>query len=71
MGLVRTLIDCEKKYTQPTLPQEMRDLYGGDLHLPTSPAAARPCVIANVVSTLDGVVSYEIKECWRLNHQWF
>jgi riboflavin biosynthesis pyrimidine reductase len=35
-------------------------LYDGDLHFRTSPAA-RPFVIANFVSTLDGVVSYEMK----------
>ena len=57
MGLVRTLIDCDKEYTEPTLPQELRELYDGDLHFRTS-AAARPFVIANFVSTLDGVVSY-------------
>ena len=37
------------------------ELYDGDLHFRTSPAA-RPFVIANFVSTLDGVVSYEIKD---------
>ena len=42
------------------LPQELRELYDGDLHFSTSPAA-RPLVIANFVSTLDGVVSYKIK----------
>jgi riboflavin biosynthesis pyrimidine reductase len=35
-------------------------MYDGDLHFRTSPAA-RPLVIANFVSTLDGVVSYAIK----------
>ena len=60
MRLVRTLIDCDKQYTESALPQELRELYDGDLHLHT-PGAARPFVIANFVSTLDGVVSYEIK----------
>lgn len=60
MGLVRTLIDCDKEYTEPTLSQELRELYDGDLHFRTSPAT-RPSVIANFVSTLEGVVSYEIK----------
>jgi riboflavin biosynthesis pyrimidine reductase len=60
MRLVRTLIDCDKQYTESALPQELRELYDGDLHLHTS-NAARPYVIANFVSTLDGVVSYEIK----------
>jgi riboflavin biosynthesis pyrimidine reductase len=60
MRLVRTLIDCDKEYAESALPQELRELYDGDLHFRTSPAA-RPFVIANFVSTLDGVVSYEIK----------
>ena len=60
MGLVRTLIDCDKEYPEAALPQDLRELYDGDLHFPTSPAE-RPRVIANFVSTLDGVVSYEIE----------
>ena len=60
MGLVRTLIDCDKQDAESALPQELRELYDGDLHFRTSPAG-RPFVIANFVSTLDGVVSYEIK----------
>ena len=60
MGLVRTLSDCDKEHTEPALPHELRALYDGDLRFRTSPAV-RPFVIANFVSTLDGVVSYEIK----------
>jgi riboflavin biosynthesis pyrimidine reductase len=60
MGLVRTLIDCDEAYVESALPQKLRELYDGDLHFRPSPAA-RPFVIANFVSTLDGVVSYEIK----------
>jgi riboflavin biosynthesis pyrimidine reductase len=60
MWLVRTLVDCDKEYAESALPQELRELYDGDLHFRASPAA-RPFVIANFVSTLDGVVSYEIK----------
>lgn len=60
MGLVRTLIDCDQEYREPALPQGLRELYDGDLHFP-APSAQRPFVIANFVSTLDGVVSYEIK----------
>jgi riboflavin biosynthesis pyrimidine reductase len=59
MGLVRTLIDCDQEYAEPALPQVLRELYDGDLHFRT--AAERPFVIGNFVSTLDGVVSYEIK----------
>ena len=60
MRLVRTLIDCDREYTEAAFPPELRELYDGDLHFRTS-SAARPFVIANFVSTLDGVVSYEIK----------
>ncbi len=49
-----------KRNVESALPQKLRELYDGDLHFRTSPAA-RPYVIANFVSTLDGVVSYEIK----------
>ena len=61
MPLVRTLIDSDKQYAGSALPQELRELYDGDLHFHTA-GAARPFVIANFVSTLDGVVSYEIKD---------
>jgi riboflavin biosynthesis pyrimidine reductase len=60
MGLVRTLIDCDRGHAQSALPQKLRELYDGDLHFRTS-SAARPFVIANFVSTLDGVVSFEMK----------
>lgn len=60
MRLVRTLVDCDGEYTEPALPQDLRELYDGDLYFHSSPGA-RPFVIANFVSTLDGVVSYEIK----------
>ena len=60
MGLVRTLIDRDQEYRDRVLPEGLRELYDGDLHFCTSPAQ-RPSVIANFVSTLDGVVSYEIK----------
>ena len=60
MGLVRTLIDRDREYVESALPQKLRELYDGDLHFRRSPAA-RPFVIANFVSTLDGVVSFEMK----------
>ncbi|MGA8669364.1 MAG: dihydrofolate reductase family protein [Terracidiphilus sp.] len=60
MRLVRTLVDCDNQYAESALSQELRELYDGDLHFDT-PGAPRPFVIANFVSTLDGVVSYEIK----------
>ncbi len=60
MGLVRTLIDCDREYAESALPQKLRDLYDGDLHFRRSPVG-RPFVIANFVSTLDGVVSFKMK----------
>jgi riboflavin biosynthesis pyrimidine reductase len=60
MQLVRTLVDCDREKAEPALPRELRELYDGNLHFSASPAA-RPLVIANFVSTLDGVVSYKIE----------
>lgn len=60
MRLVRTVIDCDKQFEEPALPQELRELYDGDLHLHTS-GGVRPLVMANFVSTLDGVASYKIE----------
>ena len=60
MGLVRTLIDRDKKRAESALPQKLRALYDGDLHFRKS-SAARPFVVANFVSTLDGVASFKIK----------
>jgi riboflavin biosynthesis pyrimidine reductase len=57
---IQTLIDRDPAPSPPVLPSELRDLYAGDLHFP-APSAARPYVIANFVSTLDGVVSYGIE----------
>lgn len=60
MALLRTLIDRDQEQLEPALPLALRDLYDGDLYFPT-PSLERPFVIANFVSTLDGVASYEIK----------
>ena len=60
MPLVRTVIDCDKQFGEAALPQELRELYDGDLHLHTS-GCVRPHVMANFVSTLDGVASYKIE----------
>ncbi|HEY2466494.1 MAG TPA: dihydrofolate reductase family protein [Terracidiphilus sp.] len=60
MTLIRSLIDRDKDHVEPSLPAGLRDLYDGDLSF-RAPPAGRPFVIANFVSTLDGVVSYEIK----------
>ncbi len=60
MALLRTLIDDDQEDSEPALSQELRELYDGNLHFRTSPAA-RPFVFANFVSTLDGIASYETK----------
>src|SRR5580693_3971857 len=60
MALVQTLTDRDQDHFGPPLPPGLRELYDGDLRFRESPAN-RPFVIANFVSTLDGVVSYEIK----------
>jgi riboflavin biosynthesis pyrimidine reductase len=57
--IIRTLIDRREAAGHPVLPEELRIAYGGDLWFPPSPPK-RPYVIGNFVSTLDGVVSYEI-----------
>lgn len=59
MALVRTLIDCDQDPFEPALPPGLRELYDGNLRFGTS-AADRPFIFANFVSTLDGVVSYQI-----------
>jgi riboflavin biosynthesis pyrimidine reductase len=60
MRLVQTLVDCDKESAESALPPELREMYDGDLRFGAS-SAGRPYVIANFVSTLDGVVSYAIK----------
>ncbi len=60
MALIQTVIDRERDQLEPALPQGLRELYDGDLSFPESPAQ-RPLVVANFVSTLDGVASYGIK----------
>jgi riboflavin biosynthesis pyrimidine reductase len=60
MALVQTLMDRGQDDLEPALPAGLRELYDGNLPLPASPAE-RPFVLANFVSTLDGVVSYGIK----------
>lgn len=60
MQLVETLVDCDKECAESALPPELREMYDGDLRFRAS-SAGRPFVVANFVSTLDGVVSYAIK----------
>lgn len=63
MKPLRTLLDCVESSPEPVLTRELRELYDGDLALrPSSPSPSwpRPYVVANFVSTLDGVASYKI-----------
>jgi riboflavin biosynthesis pyrimidine reductase len=60
MEPIRTLIATQP--TEPSggvLPEELRTRYDGDLSFPRSPED-RPYCIANFVSTLDGVVSFNL-----------
>ncbi len=59
MELIRTLLDRQDPVNPPVLPEDLRGLYGGDLHLP-APGDGRPYVIGNFVNTLDGVVSFAV-----------
>jgi riboflavin biosynthesis pyrimidine reductase len=56
--LIHTLFQQEAASAPPALTPALRDLYDGDLRFPA--VARRPYVVANFVSTLDGVASYSI-----------
>jgi len=58
MEHISTLLDRHPAQDRPVLPEELRVPYGGDLRFPAHDD--RPYVIGNFVSTLDGVVSFEI-----------
>jgi len=53
------LIDRRETSEPYVLPEALRVAYGGDLRFPP-PGSQRPYAIGNFVSTVDGVVSYEI-----------
>jgi riboflavin biosynthesis pyrimidine reductase len=53
------LIDRGEAPEPSVLPRELRIAYGGDLRFPPT-GPQRPYVIGNFVSTVDGVVSYQI-----------
>ena len=55
MEPIRTLLD---RGAAVNLPNELKNLYGGSLSFPE--VSDRPYVIANFVSTLDGVISFSI-----------
>jgi riboflavin biosynthesis pyrimidine reductase len=57
--IIRTLIDRRETPGPSVLPEELRTAYGGDLWFPPS-GTQRPYVIGNFVTTVDGVVSFEI-----------
>ena len=58
MKPITTLLDRQDTLERGVLPEELTILYGGDLRFPEHDD--RPYVIGNFVSTLDGVVSFEI-----------
>jgi riboflavin biosynthesis pyrimidine reductase len=58
MKPIYTLFEREPT-REPTLPEDLRKLYGGNLQFPAY-RGSRPYIVGNFVSTLDGVVSYEI-----------
>jgi riboflavin biosynthesis pyrimidine reductase len=59
MEPIKTLIDLQGASPGPLLPDELRLLYGGDLTFPAL-SGARPYVVGNFVSSLDGVISFKI-----------
>jgi hypothetical protein len=58
MEQITTLLDRDGAVDGSVLPEDLRILYSGDLRFPANPD--RTHVIGNFVSTLDGVVSFEI-----------
>jgi len=56
---LQTLIDSPQEPRDGSLTAELRHLYDGALQFPDEDAAA-PYVVANFVTTLDGVISYKI-----------
>ena len=58
MEQINTLLDRSSAQDQPVLPEELKIVYDGDLRF--SALDSKPYVIGNFVSTIDGVVSFEI-----------
>jgi riboflavin biosynthesis pyrimidine reductase len=56
---IRTLFSAETAGRASCLSKKLRGQYGGDLCFPR-PSRGRPYVIANFVSTLDGIVSFNL-----------
>jgi riboflavin biosynthesis pyrimidine reductase len=59
MEPIRTLVDLPDASHGPLLSDELRILYGGDLRFPAF-SGARPYVVGNFVSTLDGAISFAV-----------
>lgn len=59
MDPIHTLFESEQTPAGSRLPPSLHALYGGDLRFPLPPAG-RLYVAANFVSTLDGVVTFDI-----------
>lgn len=61
MEPLRTLLDRAGSQPEPILTRELFELYDGDLEIPST-RMPRPAVVANFVSTLDGVASYMVPD---------
>ena len=61
MGLVRTLIDCDKEDAEAALPQGLRAIRRG-FALSSITCCAPLLSLRISFSTLDGVISYEIED---------
>ncbi len=59
MEPIRTLFEGQQDRAELLLPPDLRDMYGGDLCFPSA-LPERPHTIGNFVSTLDGVVSFDV-----------
>ena len=59
MERIQTLVEAQAYAGALGLPDELRAIYDGELCFPSAPAG-RPYVIANFVSTLDGVVTFNM-----------
>ena len=58
MDLLKTLINRQQPRGKRVLLPELERLYDGDLAFPGSPG--KPYIVANFVTTLDGVISFKV-----------
>lgn len=62
MEPIRTIFERDRFRTRAALPRRLHAAYDGDLPFPpASRGRPRPYVIANFVSTLDGIVSFNLQ----------